>query len=354
MTDPVVFTAYPDISSADMLYMRFAEATYDRKDGFVDSLTIATDVDFSELFHVLKEKAHFVWGGRSSAGYTIYGEDEEKGVLFLLQKTNNTVWVSVSGSSPTITSEWISEFSLGCPPIQEADDNDHIQINFWMMGSTPQSIPRSLEIFHWGECQRNYPTAVREQLSNLMVAAPPEVGGKLVLWHGEPGGGKTSAIKALADAWRGWADTEYITDPEIFFGSAAYMITVLNRAPSSPEKWRLIVVEDAGQFVVKGADVSSGQAFSRLLNLTDGLLGQGMKTILLVTTNQGLRELHPALSRPGRCMANIQFDEFSTPEASEWLGRTVDGPKTLAALYEEQLSTVIQTKNKTPSHGAYL
>ena len=81
-----------------------------------------------------------------------------------------------------------------------------------------------------------------------------------------------------------------------------------------------------------------GQGLSRLLNLTDGLLGQGVRCILLVTTNEPIGRLHPAVRRPGRCWASIDFGPFGVDEANAWLAlrgseRTVRGPSTLAELY---------------------
>lgn len=354
MTDNVNFVAYPDVSAADLLTMRFTSDSFARKAAFLESDTVDTDVSFEDLYAAMSGGSSSILGNRSSAGASIYGEDADTGILYLLQTGTNTVWVYVSGDSPEETADWIQKFSEGCPPVQNKDDVDHVQVNFWMLTNTPLSVPRSLEVFHWDEVKRNYPDRVNEQLDELFHSTPPEVGGKLVLWHGDPGGGKTSAIKALADAWRDWAVTEYITDPEAFFGNAAYMLSVLNRRAAGDDRWRLIVVEDAGQFIVKDADVKAGQSFSRLLNLTDGLLGQGMKTILLITTNQGLQEMHPALTRPGRCMANIQFDKFSSTEASSWLGRTVHESMTLAEMYEDLSETLIETKKASVTTGQYL
>jgi ATP-dependent 26S proteasome regulatory subunit len=58
---------------------------------------------------------------------------------------------------------------------------------------------------------------------------------------------------------------------------------------------------------------------SRLLNVVDGLIGQGLRVLVLVTTNEPIRALHPAVARPGRCAANIEFDPLSADEASAWL-----------------------------------
>jgi hypothetical protein len=39
------------------------------------------------------------------------------------------------------------------------------------------------------------------------------------LWHGEPGTGKTFAIRALALAWKEWCRFEYVIDPVQLFES---------------------------------------------------------------------------------------------------------------------------------------
>jgi hypothetical protein len=60
--------------------------------------------------------------------------------------------------------------------------------------------------------------------------------------------------------------------------------------------------------------------------------------LVLVTTNEPLRRLHPAVARPGRCAARIEFVPFSTDEAAAWLERRGGhhegaGPATLADLF---------------------
>ena len=40
---------------------------------------------------------------------------------------------------------------------------------------------------------------------------------------------------------------------------------------------------------------------------------------MLVTTNEEIRKLHPAVARPGRCAADVAFARLSEPEAGAWL-----------------------------------
>jgi len=79
------------------------------------------------------------------------------------------------------------------------------------------------------------------------------------------------------------------------------------------------VLEDAGELLAADARAIAGQALSRLLNLSDGLLGEGLRAIVLVTTNEPLRRLHPAVVRPGRTWAEVEFAALSAGEANGWL-----------------------------------
>lgn len=137
----------------------------------------------------------------------------------------------------------------------------------------------------------------------------------------------TYAIRALVETWQERFDIDYVIDPDEFFGDASYMVSALL---DSGDRTRLLIVEDAGEFIRGDA---RGQGLSRLLNVADGLVGQGMRTLILLTTNETMDNLHPALIRAGRCISNIEFGRFGAAEASEWLGSTVDRDMTLAELY---------------------
>ena len=41
--------------------------------------------------------------------------------------------------------------------------------------------------------------------------------------------------------------------------------------------------------------------------------------LVLVTTNEELGTLHPAVSRPGRAAANVEFPPLTAEEAAAWL-----------------------------------
>ena len=232
-------------------------------------------------------------------------------------------------------------------PRAEAKANT-VPVEFWSYGPHgPQSVSRQLDVAPWADVAGNYPPAVRDQLEAMVSDTfRPSHGGQLVLWHGPPGTGKTNALRALAWEWRAWADFHYIVDPDRMFGDHAdYLMSVLlagdsvligDRAPAS--RWRVLLLEDTGELLAADAKEKTGQALSRLLNVVDGMIGQGLRVLVFVTTNEELRALNPAVQRPGRCAAKIEFGTFSEEDARAWLderdvGGHAGGEMTLADLY---------------------
>src|SRR4029079_691355 len=86
------------------------------------------------------------------------------------------------------------------------------------------------------------------------------------------------------------------------------------------KRWRMLLLEDCDELIRADAKRDAGQALARLLNLTDGLVGQGLPVLVCITTNEELSRLHPAITRPGRCAAQIHVGRLTRTEAAVWLG----------------------------------
>lgn len=209
----------------------------------------------------------------------------------------------------------------------EPAPSGEIPVRFWSSAGTyAYDERRNIAAPDWAAIAGNYPARVRAALEALVGARGPGRGSVLI-WHGAPGTGKTHALRALARAWRPWCTLHYITDPEAFLASPGYLMEVATAEPNDDDEageWRLVVLEDAGELVGASARADVGHGLSRVLNLGDGLLGQGARCLLLVTTNEPVGRLHPALRRPGRCWAAVEFEPFGAEEAEAWLRLRTD------------------------------
>ncbi|WP_213736044.1 AAA family ATPase [Bradyrhizobium sp. dw_411] len=229
--------------------------------------------------------------------------------------------------------------------IDSGEETAVVPITFWATDPDKRPVPymRKLEAPRWADLSSNYDANVAEGMGQLFAlkSCPKE---RLILWHGQPGTGKTYALRALLREWQSWCDAAFITDAERFVGGAPTYLFQVARfgggrvAAQANKRSKLIILEDAGELMTTEARATTGQGFSRLLNLTDGLMGQGLDVIVLITTNEPLSAMHPAVLRPGRCLSEMEFGPLSVEAANRWLrangsGVTVAKPTSLAQLY---------------------
>lgn len=163
----------------------------------------------------------------------------------------------------------------------------------------------------------------------------------------------TSFLRSLAWQWRDWARFSVVIEPEVFLHNAAYMTEMLLKQST---KYRWLIMEDCGELITQHAQAQGGQGVSRLLNMADGILGQGQRLGFIITTNQPLNKLDPAVTRPGRCLATVEVDKFTAKESSVWLGYEVDRAYTLADLYSLGSDNVLAPVSESSGQetGLYL
>ena len=143
----------------------------------------------------------------------------------------------------------------------------------------------------------------------------------LFMFHGMPGTGKTTYIKYLASRVK--RDFIYIPTTMIEnFTSDPNCLHTLIQKPNS-----VIILEDAEKAILKRhGDGMDSSAVSSLLNLSDGILSDILKTSVIVTYNCPKQDIDDALKRKGRLQAEYEFAALSIEDAKK-LAKSLKYPK---------------------------
>lgn len=275
-------------------------------------------------------------------------------LLVLIDFGRRKLTANISAKSREEISAYIEKLQKIYPPSPDVLE-DKIKVNFWYLTNAGlRNISRKIAVPKWDTIQGNYHPNTLKGLKFLMQEFKPSTGGQLVIWQGLPGTGKSYALRSLLYEWRDWCTAEYVLDPESLFSNSSYLAELILRKaedefdPDDPveafeetdtdSKWKVFILEDSGEMLSADAKERTGQGLSRLLNLVDGFIGQGLKILVLITTNEDFGKLHPAVSREGRCAAAIKFKALSYDQAVAWSGSKLDEIKeyTLAELFALQ------------------
>lgn len=152
----------------------------------------------------------------------------------------------------------------------------------------------------------DYKYIVRE-LSN------PVPQGRLVLFDGPPGSGKTYLVRAILNE----VDAIFLYIPSSLAGSMADAALVPVLMDLHKEgKPLIIIVEDADTVV---ADRKSGNtnSLSTLLNITAGILSELIDIRVVLTTNAKSEDIDRAVMRDGRLLKHVHVNELSPEQATK-------------------------------------
>ena len=163
----------------------------------------------------------------------------------------------------------------------------------------------------------------------------------LIVWHGEKGSGKTTAIRHLLTH----TDKNYLL---VTNSIAAHMAEPEFVAFMMENKDSIFILEDCEQILMNREENIFGGAISNILNMSDGLMSDIFNIKFICTFNTDISNIDEALLRPGRCFVNYEFKSLEAKKASkllESLGHKIDKSRdmTLAEIYNYKEKEVIKT-----------
>lgn len=211
--------------------------------------------------------------------------------------------------------------------------------------------------------------------------------GGIMIFHGEPGTGKSSYIKYLMESmpdadfvvldpntiqnfsedfknyliqnslskkfYRDEPEPEEDSYDEISGHDCEYGegLQCSEAATRSSFSGKIYVLEDAEKLLLKRNETTNPVNLSNILNITDGIVGDLVKTKFICTFNCDLSEIDSALLRKGRLLQKYEFKALTgetLDTLAKELGLPEDHPKsmTLAEIYGYAESTGMDETEK--------
>lgn len=140
--------------------------------------------------------------------------------------------------------------------------------------------------------------------------------GRLVIFDGPPGTGKTYLIRALL---KSVPDALFVIVPAHLIpqlSNPGMINALVDARRNKGDLPTVFIVEDADDCLTPRA-ADNVNAVSALLNLGDGILGAMMDIRLICTTNAKSEDLDSAVTRPGRLCRMVHVEALRKPVAED-------------------------------------
>ena len=190
------------------------------------------------------------------------------------------------------------------------------------------------------DIQQNYDEATVAKARDVVEKMKRLKSGVVIL-HGPPGTGKTYLIRALLSEVSKEREAVICTPASSFLEEASGLVTAM-----STSRRTVVVLEDIGDLLCIDAASRHMDARSNLLNISEGILSALSDSIIILSFNEDVNKIDPAIRRPGRCIAEISTKALTAEHASMLLGREVTKSMLLSEVFAERNSNEMVTTTK--------
>jgi hypothetical protein len=272
-----------------------AKCAADKTDVYCDEVHFDQIDDLSEVvMHLLKELGYprTLFASTSTRAQIVV---DNIGIVSVRTNSNSS-FVEVLGSKAlvdVILDELRGKYSEITTSIE------------WMIGGDSSSVTIPLRT-PAGVTDSSYPfieEGVDQFIEDFLKSSE-----NILLLIGEPGTGKSNFIKYIVSRSKQNALITY--DPEIMKKDGIFAMFIEGEYGS-------LIMEDADTFL--GARTDGNQMMAKFLNVGDGIVSMASKKLIFSTNLEKLDDIDPALLRPGRCFAVLQFRKMDFDEAKQFL-----------------------------------
>jgi len=216
--------------------------------------------------------------------------------IVTVRSSSSSTWVDVLGASELIEQ------------VLDVLTNKYDEITTgieWIVGDNSGSVTVPLRA-PGGIVDSSYPFI--EEGVDQFVTDFLQSSENILLLIGAPGTGKSNFIKHIIARSKSNALITY--DPEVMKKDVIFATFIEGDYGS-------LIMEDADAFL--GARSEGNQMMAKFLNVGDGIVSMRGKKLIFSTNLEKLDDIDPALLRPGRCFAVVQFRKMTFSEAKRFI-----------------------------------